>query len=104
KNYPYLVPNGESPGEADLGARFGHLDSREQVLACVEIAKRVGLDFLVLDNTRADIDVPVVRVTVPGLRHFYRRLASGRLYDVPVKLGWLDRPTPESDLNPILPH
>ena len=52
----------------------------------MNIAKRAGLDFLVLDQTRPDIGVPVVRVIVPGLRHFYRRFApTGRLYDVPVK-------------------
>jgi thiazole/oxazole-forming peptide maturase SagD family component len=55
---------------------------------------RAGLDFLVLDQTRPDIEFPVVRVIVPGLRHFYRRFAPGRLYDVPVKLGLLDRPLP----------
>jgi len=104
ENYPYLTPNGDSPLQRDLGAEFGHLDTREQVLACVDIAKRAGLDFLVLDYTRPDIDVPVVRVTVPGLRHFYRRFAPGRLYDVPVKLGWLDKPTLESELNPVHPH
>src|SRR5207342_438220 len=73
ENYPYLTPNGDSPRQSNLGAEFGHLDTREQVLACVDMAKRAGLDFLVLDHTRPDIDVPVVRVTVPGLRHFYRR-------------------------------
>ena len=80
------------------------LDTREQVMACVNLVKRAGLDFLVLDQTRPDIEVPVVRVIVPGLRHFYRRFAPGRLYDVPVKLGWLDRPVPESELNPLLPQ
>ena len=104
ENYPYLTPSGDSPLQSDLGAEFGRLDTREQVLACVDIAKRAGLDFLVLDYTRPDIEVPVVRVTVPGLRHFYRRFAPGRLYDVPVKLGWLDKPTLESDLNPVHPH
>jgi hypothetical protein len=58
----------------------------------------------VLDQTRPDVEVPVVRVIVPGLRHFYRRFAPGRLYDVPVKLGLLDRPLPESELTPFLPH
>ena len=57
-----------------------------------------------LDQTRADIGVPVVRVIAPGLRHFYRRFAPGRLYDVPVKLGLRDHPIAESDLNPIHPH
>jgi len=48
--------------------------------------------------------VPVVRVIVPGLRHFYRRFGPGRLYDIPVKLGLRDRPIPESELTPFLPH
>ena len=83
----------------------GPLDNtREQVDACVDIARRAGLDFLVLNQTRPDVEVPVVRVIVPGLRHFYRRFGPGRLYDVPVKLGLLDRPLPESELTPFLPH
>ena len=96
-DHPYLDAERRSGGAAGLGSKFGRLDTREQVMACVNIVKRAGLDFLVLDQTRPDIEVPVVRVIVPGLRHFYRRFAPGRLYDVPVKLGWLDRPVPESD-------
>jgi oxazoline/thiazoline synthase len=70
----------------------------------VNLTKRAGLDFLVLDQTRPDIEVPVARVIVPGLRHFYRRFAPGRLYDVPVKLGWRDRPLSEDEFNPVHPH
>jgi ribosomal protein S12 methylthiotransferase accessory factor len=73
-------------------------------MAYVLLAKRAGYDFLVLEHTRPDIEVPVARVIVPGLRHFYRRFAPGRLYDVPVKLGLLDRPRSEAELNPIHPH
>jgi oxazoline/thiazoline synthase len=100
---PYLLPNAGPPRHADFSSKFGALDKREQVIACVNIAKREGFDFLVLDQTRPDIEVPVARVIVPGLRHFYRRFAPGRLYDVPVKLGWIDRPVRESDLNPLHP-
>ena len=57
-----------------------------------------------LDQTRPDIETPVVRVIVPGLRHFYSRFAPGRLYDVPVKLGYLDQPLSENELTPFLPH
>jgi len=102
-DHPYLLPNREPPSQADFSSKFGALDKREQVMACVNIAKREGLDFLVLDQTRPDIEVPVARVIVPGLRHFYRRFAPGRLYDVPVKLGWIDRPVRENDLNPAHP-
>ena len=73
------------PLERTQFAKFASLDRREQVLACVKLVKRFGLDFLVLDQTRPDIEVPVVRVIVPGLRHFYRRFAPGRLYDVPLE-------------------
>jgi oxazoline/thiazoline synthase len=104
ENYPYLIPKGSEPAAADIGAKFGRLDTREQVIACVDLAKQAGLDFLVLDQTRPDIDVPVVRVIVPGLRHFYRRFAPGRLYDVPIKLRWRDRPIDEDEVNPIHPH
>jgi len=104
KDHPYLIPSGTSPIRPDAGAKFGSLDTRGQVLACVDLVKRAGLDFLVLDQTRPDIEVPVVRVLVPGLRHFYRRFAPGRLYDVPVKLGWRDLPISEAELNPLHPQ
>jgi oxazoline/thiazoline synthase len=104
-NYPFLTPSGKPSAAPSSGSEFGPLDTtRDQVLACVNIASRAGLDFLVLNQTRPDIEVPVVRVIVPGLRHFYRRFAPGRLYDIPVKLGLRDQPIPESELTPFLPH
>jgi oxazoline/thiazoline synthase len=103
RDQPYLTPSGKPAVRPDFGSKFGRLDKREQVLACMRLAKREGLDFLVLDQTRPDIETPVARVIVPGLRHFYRRFAPGRLYDVPVKLGWLDRPLSEAELNPLHP-
>jgi ribosomal protein S12 methylthiotransferase accessory factor len=105
QEYPFLIPSGNPVVETDSPAKFGPLETtRQQVDACVDIARRAGLDFLVLDHTRPDVEVPVVRVIVPGLRHFYRRFAPGRLYDVPVKLGLRDQPMPESELTPYLPH
>ncbi|MFL5097098.1 MAG: TOMM precursor leader peptide-binding protein [Xanthobacteraceae bacterium] len=104
RDHPFLTPSDSPAVQPDFGSKFGRLDAHEQVSACVRLAKREGLDFLVLDQTRADIEVPVVRVIVPGMRHFYRRFAPGRLYDVPVKLGLRDRPLSEDELNPIHPH
>ena len=105
KNYPFLAPNGRPAGPIIKGSKFGPLDdTRKQVDACVEIARQAGLDFLVLDQTRPDVETSVVRVIVPGLRHFYRRFGPGRLYDVPVKLGLRDTPITESELTQYLPH
>ena len=55
----------------------------------------------VLDQTRADIGLPVVKVIVPGLRHFWARFAPGRLYEVPAALGWVPEPVAEERLNPV---
>jgi ribosomal protein S12 methylthiotransferase accessory factor len=104
EQHPYLLPDSKSSARSQASSNFGALDTREQAMACVKVAERQGLDFLVLDQTRADIEVPVVRVIAPGLRHFYRRFAPGRLYDVPVKLGWLKRPLAEAELNPLHPQ
>jgi hypothetical protein len=43
----------------------------------------------------------VVKVIIPGLRSMWDRRGPGRLYDVPVALGWLDRPNDEAQLNPV---
>jgi ribosomal protein S12 methylthiotransferase accessory factor YcaO len=102
-DYPFLIPTDNPKVQPAPGLKV-HDNTRDQVEACVDIAGRAGLDFLVLDQTRPDVEVPVVRVIVPGLRHFYRRFGPGRLYDVPIKLGLLDRPLPESELTPFLPH
>jgi ribosomal protein S12 methylthiotransferase accessory factor len=105
REHPFLTPSGNPADQPAAGATVGFLhNTRGQVDACVDIARRAGLDFLVLDMTRPDVEVPVVRVIVPGLRHFYRRFGPGRLYDVPVKLGLRDRPIPESELTQFLPH
>jgi len=105
KDHPFLTPSGKPAAPPDSGSKFGPLENTlQQVEACVGIAKRAGLDFLLLDQTRPDVEVPVVRVIVPGLRHFYRRFAPGRLYDIPVKLGLRDQPALESELTPFLPH
>jgi bacteriocin biosynthesis cyclodehydratase domain-containing protein len=76
-------------------------DLAEDVRRCVAVAERRGLETLVLDQTRPDIGLPVVKVLMPGMRHFWRRLAPGRLYDVPVALGWLQAPLREEQLNPL---
>ena len=102
ENQPYLVADPALPRRrlADVPP-LATTDFAADVEACVEAARRRGLEVLVVDQTRPDVGLPVVRVVVPGLRHFWRRLAPGRLYDVPVEMGWLEKPLPEEELNPI---
>ena len=104
RKHAYLAPRGKAAIRGAQTRKFAGLDRRDQVLGCVKLAKRLGLDFLVLDQTRPDVGVPVVRAIVPGLRQFHRRFAPGRLYDVPVKLGLRKRALRKADLNPLDPR
>jgi ribosomal protein S12 methylthiotransferase accessory factor len=91
------------PGERrQLGAvqRFCSGSLEGDIQQCVAALEARGLEVLVLDMSRPDIGVPVVRVAVPGLRHFRPRFAPGRLFDVPVRLGWLSMVHSEGELNP----
>jgi ribosomal protein S12 methylthiotransferase accessory factor len=101
ESQPYVAPAAgvARPIDAHEAPDF---ETFAEVLAhCVDLTRERGLELLVLDHTRPGIDFHCARVVVPGLRHFWRRLAPGRLYDVPATLGWTtDRPS-EPDLNPI---
>ncbi len=57
------------------------------------------LDILCLDQTRQDLGLHVVKVVVPGLRPYWLRLAPGRLYEIPVQLGWLSESKYETEMN-----
>lgn len=68
---------------------------------CFEAIQKAGHEIHLLDQSRPDVGLPVVKVIAPGIRHFWARYAPGRLYDVPVKMGWLERKLTEEELNPI---
>jgi ribosomal protein S12 methylthiotransferase accessory factor len=89
--HPYMAPEGCVPPAA---ATKGGLDD------WARRAAGLGLELLTVDLTRPEIAVPVVRVLVPGIRHYQPRWAPGRLYDVPRKLGWIEGLVSEEQLNP----
>jgi bacteriocin biosynthesis cyclodehydratase domain-containing protein len=99
-NQSYLVADKTVPAKRRSDyLDWGTDDLRDDVLNCINLAEKQGLEVLVLDQTRLDIKLNVVKVIVPGMRHFWRRLGPGRLYEVPVKLGWLPIPLHENQLN-----
>jgi len=102
ENQPYLVPleNMLVKTASDYSPIFNP-NIYDSLIHCLDTVETHGLETLVLDLTQPDVGLPVVRVIVPGLRHFWRRLAPGRLYDVPIKMGWADVPLKENELNPI---
>lgn len=101
-NQPYLLPDvGDRPRvPSDYRYTLNH-DLFDDVTEIRNKLESLGMEMLVLDQTRPDIGLPVVKVIVPGMRHFWARFAPGRLFDVPVRLGRLAKQTPYEELNPI---
>jgi ribosomal protein S12 methylthiotransferase accessory factor len=96
EDLPWLLGG---PAAAPEGLPAAAAMAVEMRLAVLLLAIRgAGLRPLVVDLLRPDVGIPVVKAFVPGLRHTRNRLGAGRLYDVPVRLGWLARPRLESEL------
>jgi ribosomal protein S12 methylthiotransferase accessory factor len=101
-NQPYLRPAAGVRMRVPADFRFVHRpDVRDDVVALGRTLAAAGTELLVLDQTRPDVGIPVVKVLAPGLRPFWARYAPGRLFDVPVRLGRLAEPTPYERLNPF---
>ena len=98
---PYLLPDEAAPRAklADYPLVCSG-DLRADIHRCARALEAKGLEPLLLDQTRPDTGLSVVKVLVPGLRFFWARFAPGRLYDVPVQMGWRERPLAEDALNP----
>lgn len=99
-DHPYVVPDPQQPlTTPDVHSHDWGLDGKENVERMIQVFASRGLEMSVLDMTHPDLGMPVVKVVVPGIRHFWPRFAPGRLYDVPVEMGWRNRARTEAELN-----
>jgi len=101
KDKPYLAPGKMKEKTFSDYENRSSDDLLTDIENCQDIVEDLGMELLVLDQTRPDIGLNVVKVIVPGMRHMWQRLGPGRLYEVPVKMGWLKEPKKESELNPV---
>lgn len=92
--FPHLAPDPSVPATDLSGWPAATTDDVLSDLC--EVAARVrraGFEPYVIDQTHPLVGVPVVRVVVPGLAHFWRRLGTPRLATAPHGLGWVSTPT-----------
>ncbi len=96
EDHPHLQPWGRSARREDTTMENAAL------VNLLERAKGLSLDVLRVDLTRGELGIPVVRLVAPGLRPVEPKiLAPGRLYDVPVSLGWIPKVLSEEQMNPM---
>jgi oxazoline/thiazoline synthase len=91
--YPFLLPQ-----HLDHHSNHRETNYPKTVL---EAVKDLNFEALLLDLSEGRPGMQVARVIVPGLRPIWPRFASGRLYDVPVRLGWRKQRLLETELNPV---
>ncbi|NOU49855.1 YcaO-like family protein [Pseudoalteromonas sp. JBTF-M23] len=72
---------------------------KSDILNIVEHLKGFELDVVTLDYKRSESPMHTAKVFVPGLCHIWPQLGNPRLYNTPVKLGWLDEPLTEATIN-----
>jgi ribosomal protein S12 methylthiotransferase accessory factor len=76
-------------------------DLRQDLETCMQRLHAAGLELVVVDKTRPDVELCVAQVIVPGLAHMWQRHGPERLYRVAHELGWLAQPRRESELTPV---
>ncbi|MDD9855051.1 MAG: YcaO-like family protein, partial [Gammaproteobacteria bacterium] len=97
--FQYLLPAGAKTWR-DY-PRHRRLDLPAQRRACLALVEANNWELYLADFTRPSIGLPVLRVMIPQLRSMHRRLGPGRLYDIPVQLGKLNRARTEEEMNTI---
>ncbi len=98
KRQPHMRPGGKRKLTAGLQSRMRPGDSTTRLPLCEALCRQKKQQLFTLDVTQPSFKVSVVRTIVPGMRHFRARFAPGRLYEVPVAIGWLSAHTSENDL------
>lgn len=98
EDHPYVFPQGNAVGP-EAHAHDWTTDGKANVERVAALVENQGMELHVMNMTHPDVGMPVVKVMVPGMRHFWPRYAPGRLYDVPVTMGWRSAPLTEAELN-----
>ncbi|WP_125779311.1 YcaO-like family protein [Pseudoalteromonas rubra] len=93
----FLLPDVQAPRGSYKLTQSG--DLKDDILAIVEHLHSLDMETLALDYSRSPIPLSTAKVFVPGLCHIWPQLGNPRLYQTPVKLGWLDEALTEQTIN-----
>ncbi len=88
-------------------ANYEHPSRTINLQTCLQFCAHAGVEVIVADLTRDDIretGLRVIRAIAPGMvpltfRNGEIPLACSRIYEVPVRLGWRDRPIEQDAIN-----
>ncbi len=97
--HPHLVPDDHA---ARVRARTRQVpQATAAVRQLVQRLVEAELSPLLVTFPSAKAGSTAVKAIVPGLRPWWPRFAPGRLYEAPVRAGWMDVARTEAQLNPF---
>ena len=99
---PFLAPDKNRPAlKSNQFTTFKSNFLDDYVHHLIGLFKQQNLDLILHDQTNPDMDVPVVRMSVPGMYHYWRRFGGKRLYSDPRDMQWITHPRREEELNTL---
>ena len=99
-SHPYIFEETSQKNRDDY-VKIASKDFYTDILTCTKELRKSRLDVFWLPLVPRDFPLKTVKVIIPKMRHFWKRLGKGRLYQVPVLLGDFTDPLEEEALNPI---
>ncbi len=89
---PFVAPANAPRRTASDFPRQETGNLKDDIELLVARGAALGLEVVAIDLTRPGHGLVVTRVIVPGLCRFWPRFATARLFDLPVRAGWLPAP------------
>jgi bacteriocin biosynthesis cyclodehydratase domain-containing protein len=100
RKYDYLLPcEKQKQKKAKDYIDLSSNDLKADIKFLLKKTNEIGLETLVLNQSKESINLAVVKVIIPGLCHFWPRFGFRRLYQIPVSMGWRQEEITENKLN-----
>lgn len=93
--HPHLEPTDYAASASDFPP-LRTSSVQEALDHCVRLVEELGFEVIFVDMTRTGLRV--ARVIIPGLQPLHPNFNAPRLRQLPVAMGWLDRPRTLEDL------
>jgi len=96
-DHSHLVGEGEQSKDDGVERSFEYIE--EELDWLLDQYKQKDISVYAINMTSSSIGFPVVKVFAPSMRHFWPRFGEGRLFDLPVKLGYVEKAKDEDSMN-----
>lgn len=101
-DHPHLLPlDNQTKQYPAIQSSLATDDFLDDIQTCIKLLTHQNVRAFFVNLNNSSINHHTVKVICPELRHFWCRLAPGRLYDVPLKMKWISKNLLENEMNDV---